>query len=996
MKHLLLAILLSVHVSSLQAQQQNAVKIPASFDIEYVDLNFESDLGRLLNDILIDDQGFLCITASKGPFIFDGQRSYNLFKNPNYNSPKKDSLIAKRYLFGSCLLDSILITFNKYPNNIIVSKWADKTFEKRIDLTNEVINVKAKSSKTDWTIFVTEDKITQQSRIYKIDQEGKIDLLKRSQSKITSIHHDEDYIAYRRSHSLYNHHVKTGDIDSVRLRPEKMIGVSHHIHFYKNQLVNIHGTQIYIHQLDDLNNYRTINIPEEIVANTENARFEGPFLFIGNYSHLYIYNFIDNSYQDLSEVFLNLKKEYAPERLTDVINDVLVHDDVYYILLEQNLLLLKEKQKSREDFFIPMPGANPSPSMRGLDMSADSSLYVSYYNGISVLKKGNDFFEPLGIHDNLEAIVKQPMTLHTYGETLFSCNTMIADQGIKSLDSDDVYMSHSASLLESDTLYFIRHYSEVFKKYAITQDSLYTKKLEDSSKNDVCNDLALDPLGRGLWMASSYYGLQLLNRNGKLLKKLPLQEDYDCGYIHDLEIIDHKIYCATLRGLVIVDLNSYEINYLQIFDVDKYNYKKPICMYTLLTADNKILIGASDGLYAFDLKTNNFLSLPSDHPLMGLEYNRQSKFSLDSTFYFGTTNGLYSFTLSDLDWQIESPEVKNIELTHFTYNGKSKQQTQSIAKNKYVFDPHTNNIQISYSSPNLTLPVYYSYRISSIDTSWSSFSKENTLKIFKLPKGDHPLEIRASTIPLEQNIRYKSILLTQRGLWYTSIWAYLMYAFLFASLLYFLYRYRLQQVIKYQNLRTKISSDLHDDVGSILTAVAMQSEILGLDAAPEKVSKFNKLSELARQAMSRMRDTVWAIDARKDNVQSLVYRMLDHLSDSLEDHRLKYTFDYDESQFNQSISPDIRQTVYLIFKEAVANATKYSKGNEIKIKLDFSRSKYYLEIHDNGQSIANLSKSSGLGLSNMRLRAKRIGAELLIDNSDGFLVSLSSADRRGF
>lgn len=186
--------------------------------------------------------------------------------------------------------------------------------------------------------------------------------------------------------------------------------------------------------------------------------------------------------------------------------------------------------------------------------------------------------------------------------------------------------------------------------------------------------------------------------------------------------------------------------------------------------------------------------------------------------------------------------------------------------------------------------------------------------------------------------------------------------------------------------RSNLSSDLHDDVGTLLSSLAMQSDILGLDAPPEKVALFQKFGALSREAMTRMRDTVWAIDSRKDNMKSLVDRMRDYISDMYEDHPMKVKFTHLESNQIKTLSPEIRQNIYLIFKEALNNALKYSNGNLVNIELKQNDKSIALSIKDNGK--VGKIKTSGTGISNMKLRAQRINGKLEIHTENGFEVRL--------
>ena len=103
-----------------------------------------------------------------------------------------------------------------------------------------------------------------------------------------------------------------------------------------------------------------------------------------------------------------------------------------------------------------------------------------------------------------------------------------------------------------------------------------------------------------------------------------------------------------------------------------------------------------------------------------------------------------------------------------------------------------------------------------------------------------------------------------------------MLSFLF-SYLYF----QKKHTQKLEELRVKISSDLHDDVGSMLSALAMQAELLEMKASETNKPRASRIAEMSRDAMALMRDTVWAIDARKDKWESLVDRLNEHAYDTL-------------------------------------------------------------------------------------------------------------------
>lgn len=192
-----------------------------------------------------------------------------------------------------------------------------------------------------------------------------------------------------------------------------------------------------------------------------------------------------------------------------------------------------------------------------------------------------------------------------------------------------------------------------------------------------------------------------------------------------------------------------------------------------------------------------------------------------------------------------------------------------------------------------------------------------------------------------------------------------------------------------EELRTKLSADLHDEVGSVLSGLAMQAEILEYTVAEDQRERVRKLAEMSRHAMAQMRDTVWALDARKDNWGGLVDRLHDHAAELLEPKQIAFSIKIEGINRQKSLNAEVRQHLYLIGKEAITNAAKHSNGDQLQIRLYQDGDLLEMFIQDNGQcDQETTSSSSGLGLSNIALRAKALGASLNIQRQNGFGISL--------
>lgn len=307
---------------------------------------------------------------------------------------------------------------------------------------------------------------------------------------------------------------------------------------------------------------------------------------------------------------------------------------------------------------------------------------------------------------------------------------------------------------------------------------------------------------------------------------------------------------------------------------------------------------------------------------------------------------------------------------------------------------HRNNflnfhfIGIATKSPQ---KMRYQYKLEGIDPHWSGLSALTEVPYGNLPPGTYTFKVRAMNGDgyWSETLAYA---FTIRPPWWKTWWAYLLYAGFFATAIYAFIQYRtfqaIQKVKALEAIRTKISSDLHDDVGSILSGLAMQAQVMAYPASGELKTGLNELSSMSREAMEHMRDVVWVIDARKDKYENLLDRMQAFAEKNLGTKNITYHFERNNLAGKKFIDPEKRQNIYLIFKEAITNILKHSDATQVDIAFGQEKNQLRLRIQDNGTG-QNQAPSDGLGLSNMEMRAKQMGGSLEAGlNEAGFRVEL--------
>jgi two-component system sensor histidine kinase UhpB len=198
--------------------------------------------------------------------------------------------------------------------------------------------------------------------------------------------------------------------------------------------------------------------------------------------------------------------------------------------------------------------------------------------------------------------------------------------------------------------------------------------------------------------------------------------------------------------------------------------------------------------------------------------------------------------------------------------------------------------------------------------------------------------------------------------------------------------HKIRRAVEMEKMRNGIARDLHDDIGSTLTSINVLSNVALLPQEKEEATmraNMQKISDRSSAIMESMGDIVWAINPQNDTMEQLLFRMKEFAVEILEPLNIHYHFD-EEGDFS-AVKLDIRKRkdFYLLFKEALNNAAKYSHCRNIQIRFIQRQQKLLMEIIDDGTGFVEKEVRNGNGLSNMRERAASMAGEIRIDPQVG-------------
>jgi len=188
-----------------------------------------------------------------------------------------------------------------------------------------------------------------------------------------------------------------------------------------------------------------------------------------------------------------------------------------------------------------------------------------------------------------------------------------------------------------------------------------------------------------------------------------------------------------------------------------------------------------------------------------------------------------------------------------------------------------------------------------------------------------------------------------------------------------------------ESLRQQIARDLHDNIGSTLSSINILSKLAVYNKGNDEYLSRQMLhiNEQTKEMIDSLDDMVWAINPLNDNMASIISKMKEWASEFCEAANIELVFDTEASLLQQPLDIEKRKTIFLIFKEAVNNAVKYSNCTTLQTKFKKIGNQFSMQICDNGIGFNTSKESNRNGLKNMQERAESLKGKLIVESVTG-------------
>lgn len=473
-------------------------------------------------------------------------------------------------------------------------------------------------------------------------------------------------------------------------------------------------------------------------------------------------------------------------------------------------------------------------------------------------------------------------------------------------------------------------------------------------------------------------GLMLLNTNTKQVTVLDAH--FQSG--HTIQI-NNKFYSVTASS----GIRIYDLITQQISEVGKYNGLPVNNTKNIIYAgDNEFWISSTSGI---------------------IKWNKEKKlFNIFRENFGINANSIAENTLAVLpnknlvfnDGSLKMLLYKNIKkilppIVCITQCIAGDSILTPEQLHKEVIIKHNNNVlQLQYAAINYNQNIQYQYMLEGYDKTWKN-GDSRFVNYTNLSHGNYTFKVKAITEDgnWNNNITQINIYVTQ--VFYKAIWFYILISIVVICTILFYFKIRINNLKNFQKLRNNISRDLHDEVGSTLSSISILSAsvINNMDKEKQKSKELvAQIGHNAQNMLNAMDDIVWSINPNADTFESVILRMKEVANTLAEPLEIEVIFNYDEELQKENLPMLIKKNIYLIYKECMNNAIKYSGTKKIEVQLKKKQSKIFLKIKDYGNGFDTNKEYNRNGLKNIKQRAEEINGKLLIqsNNEKGTITEL--------
>ncbi len=451
---------------------------------------------------------------------------------------------------------------------------------------------------------------------------------------------------------------------------------------------------------------------------------------------------------------------------------------------------------------------------------------------------------------------------------------------------------------------------------------------------------------------------------------------------------------GTNEGLILYGVQSHLLRYYGL----KNGFPSSNVFSALPDAEGRLWCSTNRGLARIGVRVSDkdrALVYDWTDGIENLEFNRGAYLrGPGGHLYFGGDKGV---TVVDPDQVHEVREVPKTIITKAVVTYPHRVETYDFPNDTLDIGFSNLTLRLRFVAPIWYDPLRVAYlcKLIGVEDNWANLGDEGRVQYSLLAPGTYLFRVRAlSPQGIMDSTGVTLCLIVAPPFWATAWFRVITALAVFGSLIVLVRSIATRsqrkkvEILKLRNRileqeRVRFSRDIHDEIGTGLTEIAVISEVArsGVANIPAEDS-FRKLAAAARDLTSKLGEIVWSIDPRRDSLTQFVDYFRDRTYQYIEGLNLKVKWLIPEILPDLSLSSNIRRNLLLICKECVTNIVKHSGATQIEIRLSIEDGEMQLSISDNGRGISE-GLHAGNGLRNIEERAVEVGGKMTIESRSG-------------
>jgi ligand-binding sensor domain-containing protein len=534
----------------------------------------------------------------------------------------------------------------------------------------------------------------------------------------------------------------------------------------------------------------------------------------------------------------------------------------------------------------------------------------------------------------------------------------------------------SAFIATSDSILWMTRFRNYLIRYNLNTGSYREYSITDLGEQPQVLYLAKDT-SNSLWIIAHSAGLLKFDeKEKKILEKLTAkgtEQSLQQNNINFFEDAGNQFIIGyNTKGISLYDKTTKQYHHLTQANGLASNSTKA----AFVANADEVWIATNNGISKLTISNRSFRNYGYNQGIINNEFISITKTSAGK-IVAGSTKGMVVFDPAEMNKTATPTPPIISEINVYGKRTDAAHPLQISYKENYF------SIEYLSLQYNNNSDIEYAYKLEGLDKDWVMAGKRRFASYSNINGGKYFFKVKARR-PGEEWVESSTALpIIVTSPFYTQWWFFVLSILILAALVYILFRYRVQQVLQLERMRTTISSDLHDEVGASLTSISIFSEMArkSLTPASKEEQYLQRIGDRSRESIEKMGDIIWSINPDNDSLQQMLVRMKNYATEITEASDVAVHWKESGNLTASRLSMEQRKNIYLLFKEVINNSIKHAAAENIWIELASTSNTINITISDDGKGFNQQSATYGNGIKSMQRRAGALKGKLIINSA---------------